>query len=35
MIAHLGIIMYKAGNITKIKENIRPYERTDDIIVSW
>ena len=36
MIAHLGLIEYKAGvrmNIEKI--DIKPYERTDDVIVTW
>jgi len=36
MIAWLGIIEYKAGNRTEIKDSaIRPYERTDDIEVNW
>ena len=36
MIAWLGILQYKAGNIIKIeKANIDPYLRTDDIKVTW
>jgi N6-L-threonylcarbamoyladenine synthase len=36
MIAWLGYLMYNAGNIIDIKNSqIRPYERTDDIVVNW
>ena len=36
MIAWTGLIMYKAGNTIKVEDStIRPYERTDDIIVTW
>ncbi len=36
MIAWLGLVEYKAGIRMKINETeIRPYERTDDIIVEW
>lgn len=36
MIAWLGIIMNKAGLKTDVeKSEIRPYERTDDVSVSW
>jgi N6-L-threonylcarbamoyladenine synthase len=36
MIAWLGIVMNKAGITTKIEESeINPYERTDDVSVSW
>jgi len=36
MIAWLGIEMFKAGNKTHVNESIiRPYERTDDVIVNW
>lgn len=36
MIAWQGIIQYKAGETTKIKDSmIKPYERTDDIEVTW
>ena len=36
MIAVLGIKMHGAKNTTKVEtSNIRPYERTDDIIVNW
>ena len=35
-IAHLGLIEYKAGVRMDIKDiDIRPYERTDDIKVTW
>ena len=36
MIAWLGLIEYKAGNMTKIEDSsIKPYERTDDVDVNW
>ncbi|MFH1590044.1 MAG: bifunctional N(6)-L-threonylcarbamoyladenine synthase/serine/threonine protein kinase [archaeon] len=36
MIALTGYLMHKAGNETSIKNSdIRPYERTDDVIVNW
>jgi len=36
MIAWLGLLMHKAGIETKIKEAvIDPYERTDEVAVSW
>jgi len=36
MIAWLGMIEYNAGIKTKIKDSmILPYQRTDDIIVTW
>ena len=36
MIAWLGSLMYKAGIINTVKDSkIRPYERTDDVNVSW
>lgn len=36
MIGVLGIKMFNAGNITKIKDSkINPYERTDDVKVNW
>ncbi|MFW6282556.1 MAG: bifunctional N(6)-L-threonylcarbamoyladenine synthase/serine/threonine protein kinase [Minisyncoccales bacterium] len=36
MISWLGILMYNAGNKTKIKDSdIDPYKRTDEIIVNW
>ncbi|MDO8480373.1 MAG: bifunctional N(6)-L-threonylcarbamoyladenine synthase/serine/threonine protein kinase [Nanoarchaeota archaeon] len=36
MIAWLGIIMHKAGITTPIeKARIDPYERTDDVVVTW
>ena len=36
MIAWLGYIMYKSGFQTKVEDSSsRPYERTDDIEVSW
>jgi N6-L-threonylcarbamoyladenine synthase len=36
MIAWLGILMFKAGQKSPIdKANIKPYERTDDVEVSW
>lgn len=36
MIAWLGLLEYKAGIRMKIKDSeIKPYERTDDIIVKW
>ncbi len=36
MIAWLGLIEYKSGVRTSIKDSsIRPYERTDDIKVTW
>lgn len=36
MIAWLGLVEYKAGIRMKIKDTeIKPYERTDDIIVKW
>ncbi len=36
MIAWLGLIKYKAGNRMEIKDTgIRPYERTDDVLVNW
>ncbi len=35
-IAWLGLLMYKAGIQTKIEESaIKPYERTDDVTVTW
>lgn len=36
MIAWLGYLEYKSGMITKIKSaKIKPYERTDDVNVTW
>lgn len=36
MIAWLGIVMHRAGAVTKIEDSgIRPYERTDDVKVNW
>jgi N6-L-threonylcarbamoyladenine synthase len=36
MIALTGLLMFKAGNKTHIEESgIRPYERTDDVLVNW
>ena len=36
MIAVTGKIMFDAGNVTKIKDSsIKPYERTDDVVVNW
>ncbi|MBW2970978.1 bifunctional N(6)-L-threonylcarbamoyladenine synthase/serine/threonine protein kinase [Candidatus Woesearchaeota archaeon] len=36
MIAWHGLISYKAGNTTSIEDSyIKPYERTDDVLVSW
>jgi len=36
MIAWLGIIMNKAGlKTTVVNSPIRPYERTDDVKVTW
>lgn len=36
MIAWLGIIMHRAGITTKIEDSgINPYERTDDVKVTW
>jgi len=36
MIGWLGVLMFKAGNETKISEAvIKPYERTDDVLVNW
>jgi N6-L-threonylcarbamoyladenine synthase len=36
MIAWLGLLEYKAGVRTALKDStIRPYERTDDVSVSW
>ena len=36
MIAWLGIVMHKAGITTSIENSeIKPYERTDDVSVSW
>ncbi|MFH1771136.1 MAG: bifunctional N(6)-L-threonylcarbamoyladenine synthase/serine/threonine protein kinase [archaeon] len=36
MIALTGYLMYKAGNETTIKKSeIRPYERTNEVIVNW
>jgi N6-L-threonylcarbamoyladenine synthase len=36
MIAWLGIVMHKAGITTEIKDSeIKPYERTDDVEVTW
>ena len=36
MIAWTGIIMHKAGITTRLEDSkIRPYERTDDVIVTW
>jgi N6-L-threonylcarbamoyladenine synthase len=36
MIAWTGILMYKAGETIEIKDSeIRPYERTDEVEVSW
>ncbi len=36
MIAWLGIIMHKTGVTTALEESdVRPYERTDDIEVTW
>jgi N6-L-threonylcarbamoyladenine synthase len=33
MIAWLGLLKYRAGE--KVDTDIRPYERTDDILVTW
>jgi N6-L-threonylcarbamoyladenine synthase len=36
MIAWLGLLEYKAGVRTALKKTtIRPYERTDDVVVNW
>ncbi len=36
MIAFQGMVEYKSGNVTDVKNSkIRPYERTDDIEVTW
>ncbi|MBS1266915.1 MAG: tRNA N6-adenosine threonylcarbamoyltransferase [Candidatus Woesearchaeota archaeon] len=36
MIAWLGLIKYKAGNRMKLSETyIKPYVRTDDVLVNW
>ncbi|MEK6917295.1 MAG: bifunctional N(6)-L-threonylcarbamoyladenine synthase/serine/threonine protein kinase [Nanoarchaeota archaeon] len=36
MIAWTGLLMHKAGeHVTPEKSKIRPYERTDDVIVTW
>jgi N6-L-threonylcarbamoyladenine synthase len=35
MIAWTGLLMHKSGIKTDIAEEIRPYERTDDVAVSW
>jgi N6-L-threonylcarbamoyladenine synthase len=36
MIAWLGLMKYRSGITTKLKDSeIRPYERTDGIIVNW
>ena len=36
MIAWLGLIEYRTGNETKIKDSIiKPYERTDEVVVNW
>ena len=35
MIAWLGLLEFKSGKRTKIDEEIRPYERIDDIEVRW
>jgi N6-L-threonylcarbamoyladenine synthase len=36
MIAWTGILMYKAGISISIEESaIKPYERTDDVLVKW
>ena len=36
MIAWLGMLQYKSGQRLKInKAGINPYERTDDVIVTW
>jgi N6-L-threonylcarbamoyladenine synthase len=36
MIAWTGIIMFNAGNkISTENADIRPYERTDDVMVNW
>ncbi len=36
MIAWLGLVEYKSGVRMKIEEAIiKPYERTDDVVVSW
>lgn len=36
MIAFLGMLMFKKGIKTKSEDaNIKPYERTDDVVVSW
>ncbi len=36
MIAWTGILMYKAGVTVDVEDSaIRPYERTDEVLVSW
>ncbi len=36
MIAWLGLLTYKSGITTELEvSQIRPYERTDDVIVNW
>ena len=36
MIAWTGLLMYKAGVTVKVEDSaIKPYERTDDVIVKW
>ncbi|NTV24550.1 MAG: bifunctional N(6)-L-threonylcarbamoyladenine synthase/serine/threonine protein kinase [Nanoarchaeota archaeon] len=36
MIAYLGLIMHKTGNSAQVRDSkIRPYERTDDVVVNW
>ncbi|MBN2368187.1 bifunctional N(6)-L-threonylcarbamoyladenine synthase/serine/threonine protein kinase [Candidatus Woesearchaeota archaeon] len=36
MIAWTGLLMHKAGISIKVEDSaVRPYERTDDVLVSW
>ncbi len=36
MIAWTGLLMYKSGVTVKVEDSaIKPYERTDDVLVSW
>ena len=36
MIAWTGLLMYKAGEVVSVEDSfIKPYERTDDVLVSW
>ena len=34
-ISWLGLLMYKSGIMTALGDEIKPYERTDDVVVTW